>query len=355
MSMEFDLTAFTLAPTIEVFNKCRKQDLLLIADFFYINVQREATKQVVKEKLYTELVAVGILRAESEDPWEENVGIADGGFSSALPHSIDPASPRFDPVLPIKFKELDLALKKQEQELQLVYLRTTEVEADRDIKLHSLDLEAETLRRKPVPEPHSRLPSSPASVPTANLSETQGLHSIFDVTKHIKLVPPFKETEVDSYFIVFERIAGKLGWPKDMWGLLLQCNLTSKAQQVCSALSAEQCLDYDVVKAAVLRAYELVPEAYRQRYRKLTKTVNQTYTEFAREKNHLFEKWCCASKISNFEQLQELILLEEFKNCVPESVVVHLNDQKVITLSEAAVIADEFVLTHKHGFPVSRP
>lgn len=28
--MEFDLTAFTLAPTIEVFNACREQDLLLI-------------------------------------------------------------------------------------------------------------------------------------------------------------------------------------------------------------------------------------------------------------------------------------------------------------------------------------
>lgn len=36
-----------------------------------------------------------------------------------------------------------------------------------------------------------------------------------------------------------------------------------------------------------------------------------------------------------------------------ESVVVHLNNQKVITLSEAAVIADKFVLTHKNVFPVS--
>lgn len=55
----------------------------------------------------------------------------------------------------------------------------------------------------------------------------------------------------------------------------------------------------------------------------------------------------------NFKQLQELILLEDLKNCVPESVVVHLNDQKVIKLSKAAVIADEFVLTHKNVFPVS--
>lgn len=120
-----------------------------------------------------------------------------------------------------------------------------------------------------------------------------------------------------------------------MCGLLLQCNLTGKAQQVCSALPVEKCLDYNVVKAAILRAYELVPEAYRQRYRNLTKTVNQTFVEFAQEKN-FFEKWCVSSKIMSFERLQELIILEDFKNCVPENVVVHLNDQKIMTLSEAA-------------------
>lgn len=351
--MEFNLTAFTLAPTIEVYNKCRKQDLLVIADFFSITVPREAAKRVIKDKLYMELVTAGILPSDSED-MEKNTETADVGSFAGLPPSIDPTSPRFDPVLALKFKELDLELKKQEQELQVVNLRTLEVQANRDIKLRSLDIEAETLRQKPVPAPRARLPSSPASVRTTFSSGPQESHSTFDVTKHIKLVPPFKETEVDSYFIAFERIAGKLGWPKDMWGLLLQCNLAGRAQQVCSALSVEQCLDYEVVKRAVLRAYELVPEAYRQRYRRLTKTVNQTYTEFAREKKNLFEKWCGAGKISSLEQLQELILLEDFKNCVPESVVVHLNDQKVMTLSEAAVIADEFVLTHKNVFPVNR-
>ncbi len=50
-------------------------------------------------------------------------------------------------------------------------------------------------------------------------------------------------------------IAGKLEWPKDMWALLLQCSLSGKAREVCSVLPLEQSLDYDVVKAAVLRAY----------------------------------------------------------------------------------------------------
>lgn len=46
----------------------------------------------------------------------------------------------------------------------------------------------------------------------------------------------------------------------------LQCKLTGKAQQACSSLSVEDSLIYEKVKGDVLRAYELVPKAYRQRF-----------------------------------------------------------------------------------------
>ena len=44
----------------------------------------------------------------------------------------------------------------------------------------------------------------------------------FDVTKHIGLVPPFQEKEVDKYFLHFEKVAENLNWPKEHWTLLLQ-------------------------------------------------------------------------------------------------------------------------------------
>ncbi len=40
-----------------------------------------------------------------------------------------------------------------------------------------------------------------------------------------------------------------------------------KALEVFSALSVEDSLNYDTVKLAILRACELVPEAYRQKFR----------------------------------------------------------------------------------------
>ena len=79
--------------------------------------------------------------------------------------------------------------------------------------------------------------------------------------EHI-FVPPFQDTEVDKYFLHFEKIASSLEWPKEVWTLLLQSVLLGKAREVYSALSVDLSSDYDVVKAAILKAYELVPEAY---------------------------------------------------------------------------------------------
>ncbi|KAF7661622.1 hypothetical protein LDENG_00257520, partial [Lucifuga dentata] len=68
----------------------------------------------------------------------------------------------------------------------------------------------------------------------------------------------------------------------------------------------------------------------------------------------LFDKWCQASKANTFKDLRELILLEEFKKkCLPDRIVVYLNEQKVTTLEKAAVCADEYNLTHKGTFNVT--
>lgn len=235
-----------------------------------------------------------------------------------------------DPRIAVRLRELDLEIKKQEYEAQIIKLRTIEAEADRDITLQKLALEAQRVAVQPAPLPHTKMQSisSPISTVASPLAEGHSHASSdvsFDPSSYIKLVPPFRDAEVDSYFVAFERVAGKLGWPKDMWALLLQCSHTGKAQEVCSALPIESSLDYDTIKVAVLHVYELVPEVYRQTFWRYEKTARQSYVEFARDKIILFEKWCFSIKITTLEQLQELILLEDLKNCVPENLVVHLN------------------------------
>ena len=114
--------------------------------------------------------------------------------------------------------------------------------------------------------------------------------SAFDPARNIRLVPPFQEKEVDKYFAHFEKVADSLNWPKESWVLLLQSVLAGKAQEIYGSLSVEQSSNYEHVKEAILKAYELVPEAYRQKFRNYLKYDSKTHVEFAREKENLFNR-----------------------------------------------------------------
>ena len=177
----------------------------------------------------------------------------------------------------------------------------------------------------------------------------------FDVTKHIRLVPPFQEKEVDKYFLHFEKVAENLNWPKEHWTLLLQSVLIGKAREIYTQLAVEQSHHYETVKELILKGYELVPEAYRQKFRNCNKNSNQTHVEFARSKEQLFDRWCCSKKIDqNYDKLRQLMLVEEFKRCIHSDVKTFLDEKQVETLEEAARLADDYYLTHKVSF-IAKP
>ncbi len=132
-------------------------------------------------------------------------------------------------------------------------------------------------------------------------------------------------------------------------GLNLSANYQAKRKKYVRLFHWKS-VQYDAVKIAILRAYELVPEHYRQRFRTTKKSASQTYVEFAREKCTLFDRWIKACKVADYNSLGELMLIEEFKNCVPERTALYLNEQKVSTIQQAAVLADEYTLMHKTVF-----
>ena len=165
--------------------------------------------------------------------------------------------------------------------------------------------------------------------------QKQKIEYNFDVTKHIRLVPPFQEKEVDKYFLHFEKVAENLNWPKEHWTLLLQSVLIGKAREIYIQLSVEQSQHYETVKELILKGYELVPEAYRQKFRNCKKDSNQTHVEFARSKEQLFDRWCCSKKIDqNYDKLRQLILVEKFKRCIQSDVKTFLDEKQVETLEE---------------------
>ena len=113
----------------------------------------------------------------------------------------------------------------------------------------------------------------------------------------------------------------------------------------------EQSSQYEIVKKAILKAYKLVPEAYRQNFRNYQKQDKQTYTEFARKKEVLFDRWCSSKEVAqDFTKLRQLILIEEFKGCLPTGVKTYIEEQKAESIQQAARLTDDYSLTHRGSF-----
>lgn len=296
---DFDLDTFVSAPTVEQLDRCRKDDLLRIAAHYQIAVSRQQLKREIKSTVSQRLGELGVLvvpavvgegffGADGRPGEEERGGMAeveDSEAKAALP-PFEPFSPGSaesgggDVRLKVRLARVQMEARERAEDRRAdmefrLEVRRLEIEAETQVKLRELELSA--AKGTPVPVVQ---PLQPADV-------SAGAGSVgtnFEVSRHISLVPQFRETEVDSYFSVFERIASTLHWPKEVWPLLLQCKLTGKAQDVCATLSVEDSVNYEVVKAAILRTYELVPEAYRQQFRSHKKNSSQTFVEFAREK-----------------------------------------------------------------------
>ena len=283
--MSFKLSDFTASPSQELLDLAKKSDLLDIADLYGLpNVKKTMLKHEIKniliqffvdEEIFdssatsqilvtqTDLqlreleikrqVEMGKLRLEHEDRIRmETLEREDRLLREKLEHE----ELRLEMEEREKEKQREMERERLEHEkLKLEAEERIEIEKEKlqfELKMKELELEGKS-KSKPLP-----LDSGKS----------------FDVTKHIRLDPPFQEKEVDKYFLHFEKVAENLKRPREHWTLLLQSVVIGKAREIYTQLSLEQSSDYDKVKELILKAYELVPEAYRQKFRDCRKEPN---------------------------------------------------------------------------------
>ena len=130
----------------------------------------------------------------------------------------------------------------------------------------------------------------------------------------------------------------------------MQSALKGKAQAVYTALSVSQSRDYETVKDTVLKAYELVPEAYRLKFRNSYKEPGITHVEYMNDLDMAFERWLRSKEVGgDYNKLRSLILLENFCRCINKEVASYLFEKDICDTEKAAITADEYVLTHKIG------
>ena len=306
--MSFKLSDFTASPSQELLDLAKKSDLLDIADHyglpnikktmlkheikniliqFFVDeeiVDSSATSQILVTQTDLQLRELEIKRQVEMEKLrlehENRIRVENAECKERLRREKEEREDRIrletlereDRRLREKLEQEKIRLEMEEREKE----KQREMEREKIEQQERIEIEKEKL--------HFELKMKELELEGKSKSKPLPLDSgkIFDVTKHIRLVPPFQEKEVDKYILHFEKVAENLKWPREHWTLLLQSNVIGKAREIYTQLSLEQSSDYDKVKELILKAYELVPEAYRQKFRDCRKESNQTHVEFAR-------------------------------------------------------------------------
>ena len=219
--MSFDLDKFTAEPSVELLNLGKKTDLLNLDKHYKLS---EIKSSLRKHEIMNILVQYFV----DEEIFNEN----------ALSLIVDVQSVSGSKDLELKFQIRQLEIQEREKEREWKERerrkeKGKEKGREREKKeKREREKEREREREEREKEREFQLRMREIEMQERANQPKQKIEYNFDVAKHIRLVPPFQEKEVDKYFLHFEKVAENLNWPKEHWTVLLQSVLIGKAREI---------------------------------------------------------------------------------------------------------------------------
>lgn len=179
---------------------------------------------------------------------------------------------------------------------------------------------------------------------TAN-TESRNSGTTYRMDLH-KVLPQFnpKDGDICWFLVSFERQAKMMKIPKEFWVGHLISVLPSEIINMISRESEERATDYDQVKALLLKRFKLSPEKFRQLFNKHQKAPESTWRDFYHQLQNYLEEWLAGLEVKTYDQLKDLMLVEQLKKRVPADVREHYLDDwaSVVSPMEFAEKIEEY-------------
>jgi len=151
------------------------------------------------------------------------------------------------------------------------------------------------------------------------------------VSGELKVAKLTDQDDIEASLATFERIMEAYEVPKACWAYKLATN-------------------YDEVKSAILRRYNIIKEMYGQRLRGACRKEGETYWELAMPLLDLVKKW--TRRCSSVEELCELVVSEQLINLLPQDIQIWVQERKPTTSSKVERLADDYFQACRHPQPV---
>ena len=195
--------------------------------------------------------------------------------------------------------------------------------------LRKLELEAELLKQKEAIEAAKREHELELARLGQGRNDTERAEVREDRAKAPKL-PSFVDgkDDLDAYLQRFERFATTAKWEKTGWASKLSALLSGRALEVYSRLSEEAAQDYDRVKLALMKRYDLTEDGYRRKFRASKPEVDESPEQFIVRLDTYLVRWLeLLNTERSFEGLKELIVKEQFIVSSPKELAIHLRER----------------------------
>jgi len=166
-------------------------------------------------------------------------------------------------------------------------------------------------------------------------------------------MPYFDEDKdcMDAYLNRFERFANAQGWKKESFSICLAALLKGKALDVYSRLPSDQVDDYDCLKEALLKRYQLTEDGFKRKFRSAKPEVGESPAQFLTRLASYLERWVELSKVEkSFEGLASLMIREQYLSICSESLALFLKERAITDLDKLATSAEQYTEAHNESF-----
>ena len=253
----------------------------------------------------------------------------------------------------IELAKVEAAKIAKENEFELARLTAEEANKLRDIELAKLaaeearvlrdnEIELAKLTRIDSQERQAKLDSDAkfaGQLELGKLGVEKAAHA-----RNPKL-PYFEETKdkMDSYLSRFEKYAVANKWDRSIWAAYLSALLKGRALEVYDRLSVADANDYEKLKDALLKNFDMTERGVRKKFRNDRPERSETFIQFGSRLRSYLDKWINMAKIENtFEAICDFMARDQFLESCSRELYVHLKPKTFKNLDEMAKEADLF-------------
>jgi hypothetical protein len=162
-------------------------------------------------------------------------------------------------------------------------------------------------------------------------------------------IPPFEDSkeEIDAYLHRFERYAIAQKWDRTTWATSISALLKGEALSVYYRLPVEDYDNYDAIKTALLKRYQMTEQGFRDKFRKACPEHGETFTQFMTRLDMYFTRWIELSKIEkNYNKLKDLLLREQALEVASKDLRIFLQERKPKDVKEMGTLAEQYLEVH---------